>query len=251
MLAVTPKRFREQMNFLADDGYRVVDLMEAARLLDSEPIPAKVVVLTFDDGYLDVAQNALPVLDQHDFLATVFVVTGALDGTTRFDWYERPPALLSWADVVRLDGASPLRFEAHSVTHPNLLTLTSPDARHEIAGSKHILEQRLGRSAEAFSYPAGLFGPRDRSLVEEAGYSLAVSCEPGFNGAAADRFALHRNQVDARDSLLDFRAKVGGGHDSPLPLRALYRRFRFGAPDQRGTEAGDGAGRPRATSSRR
>jgi peptidoglycan/xylan/chitin deacetylase (PgdA/CDA1 family) len=248
-LAVTPKQFGEQMDFLAEHGYRVVDLVEAARLLDSEPVPAKVLALTFDDGYLDVAKNALPVLDRHGFLATVFVVTGAVDRTISFEWYERQPALLSWADVVRLDGASPFRFEAHTITHPNLLTLASDEARQEIAGSKQVLEQRLGRRVEVFSYPAGLFSPRDRSLVEEAGYSLAVSCEPGSNKLETDRFALHRNQIDARDSLLDFRAKIGGGHDSPLPLRGLYRRMRFGAPDQRGSE--DSEERPRAASSRR
>ena len=65
----------------------------------------------------------------------------------------------------------------------------------------------------------------------ESGFNIAVSCEPGVNEAATDRFALRRRQIDGRDSLLDFKAKVGGGHDSPLPLRDLYRRSRFGAAD--------------------
>jgi hypothetical protein len=54
--------------------------------------------------------------------------------------------------------------------------------------------------------------------------------------------ALRRNQIDPRDSLLDFRAKVGGGHDAPLPLRSVYRRRRYGA--------GAGTGSPRLASSR-
>ena len=66
----------------------------------------------------------------------------------------------------------------------------------------------------------------------ESGLRIAVSCEPGVNDAATDRFALRRRQIDGRDALLDFRAKVGGGHDSPLPLRDLYRRSRFGAADE-------------------
>ena len=92
-----------------------------------------------------------------------------------------------------------------------------------------------------FSYPAGLFGERERRLVVEAGYRFAVSCEPGVNLPATDRFALRRRQIDARDRLLDFKAKVGGGHDSPLPLRGAYRRLRYG----------EGRGRPRWASSRR
>ena len=61
-----------------------------------------------------------------------------------------------------------------------------------------------------------------------AGYRVAVSCEPGVNLLQTDRFALRRRQIDSRDGLLDFRAKVGGGHDTPLPLRGVYRRLRYG-----------------------
>ena len=92
----------------------------------------------------------------------------------------------------------------------------------------------------AFCYPSGLHGPRERALVAQAGYRVAVTCEPGVNTSTTDRLALQRRQVDARDSLLDFRAKVGGGHDSPLPLRDVYRRRRYGA----------GTGSPRVASSR-
>ena len=92
---------------------------------------------------------------------------------------------------------------------------------------------------DAFCYPAGLFGARERALVDEAGFRTAVSCEPGVNTRATDPLALHRIQVDARDSLLDFRAKLLGGHDAPLPVRAAWRRRRYGV------------GSPRAASSSR
>jgi hypothetical protein len=58
-----------------------------------------------------------------------------------------------------------------------------------------------------------------------------VSCQPGINDARTDRFALRRRQIDASDTLLDFRAKIGGGHDSPPPLRRSYRRLRYGMRD--------------------
>jgi peptidoglycan/xylan/chitin deacetylase (PgdA/CDA1 family) len=115
------------------------------------------------------------------------------------------------------------------VTHPNLLALDEPAARAEIVGSKAALEERLGHAVAAFCYPAGLFGARERDLVAAAGFALATSCEPGVNGPGTDPLALRRVQIDARDGLLDFRAKVGGGHDQPPALRAAYRRLRFGA----------------------
>jgi peptidoglycan/xylan/chitin deacetylase (PgdA/CDA1 family) len=237
-LAVAPRRFREQMHFLAAAGYRVVDVVEAAGVLAEGRPPERTLGLSFDDGYLDVAENALPVLSELGFRATVFIATGVTDGRASFAWYRRQPPLLSWDDIVRLDGGT-FAFEAHTDTHPNLLAVEDERAAAEIAGSKRELESRLGRPVAVFSYPAGLFGPRERRLVIEAGYEAAVSCEPGVNLPTTDRFALRRRQIDSRDRLIDFRAKVGGGHDTPLPLRALYRRLRYGE------------GRPRLASSRR
>jgi peptidoglycan/xylan/chitin deacetylase (PgdA/CDA1 family) len=239
-LAVSPRRFREQMDCLAAAGYQVVGVAEAAELAAERDPPERTIGLTFDDGYRDVAENALPVLAEHGFRATVFLATGVTDGRACFSWYRRQPPVLGWNEVVDLDRAGTFEFEAHTVTHPNLLAVDDETARAEIAGSKAELEGRLGRAVTVFSYPAGLFGERERRFVAEAGYRLAVSCEPGVNLPTTDRLALHRRQIDARDRLLDFRAKVGGGHDTPLPLRGLYRRRRYGM----------GRGRPSLSSSR-
>jgi peptidoglycan/xylan/chitin deacetylase (PgdA/CDA1 family) len=239
-LAVRRCAFRQQMDYLASESYRVVDVVEAVELLDSEVPPAKTIGLSFDDGYLDVAEEALPVLAERGFRATVFVSPAVVDGWARFSWYQDQPPILGWEEIVELDREGTLTFEAHSLTHPNLTALRDAAAREEIVGSKAALEARLGRAVQAFSYPSGLYGIRERELVAAAGFRCAVSCEPGLNTRATDRLALLRRQVDARDTLLDFRAKVGGGHDTPLPLRGVYRRRRYGR----------GAGSVRLASSR-
>ncbi len=227
-LAVSPRRFREQMELLSGEGFRVTDIVEIADLLDEGDTPARTVGLSFDDGFLDVAESALPVLEALGFRATVFVSTGITDGSATFAWYDRQPPLIGWNDIAALDRGGTLRFEAHTVTHPNLLAVDDETSRREIADSKSSLEARLGRPVEAFCYPAGLFGERERQFVIDAGFRLGASCEPGINLPGTDRFALRRRQIDSRDRLLDFRAKVGGGHDTPLPLRGVYRRVRYG-----------------------
>lgn len=229
-LAVAPRRFAEQMDLLASEGFRVVDLVEVGRLLDAGQLPSRTVGLSFDDGYRDVREHALPVLAEHGFRATVFIATGVTDGRFRFGWYARQPPLMTWEDITALDHGETLTFEAHTVSHPSLLAVDEATAREEIAGSKRELEAHLGRAVTAFTYPAGLFGERERRMVADAGFSCAFSCEPGVNRPDTDRFALRRRQIDARDRLLDFRAKLGGGHDSPLPMRNAYRRMRYGAP---------------------
>jgi len=225
-LAVTPQRFRRQMDEVARHGLRAVDigtLVDALRAGSAGTL----VGLSFDDGYLDVAEEAAPVLGALGFSASVFVATAVTDGTAQFTWYDEQPPLIPWERIAALDGDSPLVFEAHTITHPNLLALDDDAARQEIEGSKTILEERLGRLVRGFCYPAGLFGERERRLVADAGFEWATSCEPGTNDAGTDRHALRRIQIDHRDALLDFRAKLGGGHDTPPPLRALYRRARY------------------------
>lgn len=225
-LAVTPQRFAAQMDCLSDEGLVARDVEEAvARQTGGHG--DGVVGLSFDDGYSDVADHALPVLERHGFTATVFLPTGVIDGSQKLSWYDDQPPMLTWEQVRALDRAGTLRFGAHTVTHPNLTAIDDDAARREIAGSKAALEARVGHPVTTFCYPAGLFGARERGLVAEAGFGLATSCEPGVNTPDTDPLALRRLQVVRRDRMLDFRAKIGGGHDAPGRLRAFYRRRRF------------------------
>lgn len=226
-LAVTPRRFREQMHTLASLGARGVDLVTAteSRLSSAHPLP--LVGLSFDDAYRDVAEHAVPVLRELGFSATMFVPTGLIAGGA---FGSRPgPPRLSWDEMRELDAEGVLRMEAHTITHPNLLALDETEVHHELAGSRAELEAQLGRTVTALAYPAGLAGVREASLARAAGFQSAFTCEPGLSDEHTDSLMLSRTQIDARDNLLDFRAKLGGGHDSPLPLRRLYRRRRFGA----------------------
>lgn len=226
-LAVSPRRFRAHMEYLAENGYEVLDISRLWDALVDGSRAGKAVGLCFDDGYLDVAETALPVLEEFGFHATVFIATAATDGAATFTWYEEQPPLIGWDEIAQLDRSGTLRFEAHTMTHPNLLDLDDATARDEIAGSKRVLEERLGRSVDVFCYPAGLFGEREQRYVRESGFRLAVSCEPGVNALETDNLALRRIQIDARDGQRVFRAKVNGGFDVPSRLRAWYRKRRY------------------------
>jgi peptidoglycan/xylan/chitin deacetylase (PgdA/CDA1 family) len=230
-LAVSPRRFREQMDFLASAGFEVIDLAQVVDELETGSPGSRTIGLTFDDGFADVRDQALPVLARHGFHATVFVTTGVTDGRTSFGWYDHQPPVLGWDEIGELDREGTLRFEAHTVSHPNLLDVDDARAAAEIGDCRVELSEHLGRPVTLFAYPAGLHGERERRLARQAGYRAAVSCEPGLNGPHTDRFALRRRQIDAADTLLDFRAKIGGGHDTPPPLRQSYRRLRYGMRD--------------------
>jgi peptidoglycan/xylan/chitin deacetylase (PgdA/CDA1 family) len=228
-LAVHPEKFAAQMLALSHAGYSVVDVESAVAMLHTGAVPSRTVGLSFDDGYLDIAEHALPALRRFGFRATVYVATDVVDGTARFSWYRTQPPVLPWSEIVELDAGGTFRFEPHTLTHPNLTAISYDQAVHEVAGSKAVLEQRLGRPVSSFCYPAGLFGSREQMILRKVGLSSAVSCEPGRNDTQTDCYALRRIQIDHRDSVLDFRAKVSGGHDKPARLRTAYRRYRYGA----------------------
>ncbi|MDX6426090.1 MAG: hypothetical protein QOD52_1495 [Gaiellaceae bacterium] len=227
-LGVTPEKFARQMEELARRGWTGVEIDRVVAALDDGADPGRIIGLSFDDGYQDVADHALPVLRAHGFSATVFIATGVTDGRALFTWYDAQPPLMGWETIRELDAEGVLRFEPHTVTHPNLLQLGDEGVQREIAASKRELEEQLGRATNGFCYPAGLFGEREHRAVDAAGIAWAASCEPGVNTPSTDRLALRRRQVDRRDTMFDFRAKVAGGHDTPPHLRAAYRRMRYG-----------------------
>ena len=86
-LAVTPGEFVEQMETLVASGHEVVSLTRAVELLRAGPVEGRYACVTFDDGYRDNVENALPVLERLGLDATIFAVTGILDGTSTFHWY--------------------------------------------------------------------------------------------------------------------------------------------------------------------
>jgi peptidoglycan/xylan/chitin deacetylase (PgdA/CDA1 family) len=153
--------------------------------------------------------------------------TGVIDGTASFPWYSWQPAVFDWEEIVEPDRAGTLRFEAHSVSHPNLLLLTNAESRCEIADSKLDLADKLGAPVEAFCYPAGLFGERERRFVAETGYRLAVSCEPGVNVPGTDRFSLRRADRAARPAARLPRKGRRWARPS-VAAGGAYRRVRYG-----------------------
>jgi peptidoglycan/xylan/chitin deacetylase (PgdA/CDA1 family) len=228
-LAVSPEAFRRQMDALAASGQRVVDLYEIDSL-SLEPGEAAV-ALTFDDGYRDVLEEALPVLRAHGFPSTVFVVPGAIAGTSPFSWYApgAMPPLAGWDELRAAERAGLVRFEPHTLTHPVLPSLSREGARGEIAGSMEAVARELGRPARVFCYPAGYYSQRDADLVRECGLRAAVTCEFGANQQPFDSYELRRTIVERSDPLWLFRARLEGATDSPPPGRRSRRLERLAA----------------------
>lgn len=222
-LAVSPDRFRHQLDLIADSGLSVLDLTS---LQEPELAPnATGVVITFDDGYRDFLDHALPALEDRGWSATVFIVPGAADGYVQFPWYPARQEVLSWDEMRAVERGGLIRFEPHTLTHPDLTALDATEAWREIYGSKEAVEQAFGRPARSFCYPGGFFGPREAELAAKAGFEIAVGCEYGVNRPPFDAYALRRILVDRYDTSRLFAARLRGATDRP-PLGRRRRQSR-------------------------
>jgi peptidoglycan/xylan/chitin deacetylase (PgdA/CDA1 family) len=211
----SPETFSQQMRWLRHAGYRTLDLAEAWAGLEAGADFSKRVVITFDDGYRDFYTDAMDVLKQCGFTATIFLATDRIRNTpARIEGAD----YLTWSEVRELH-AEGIRFGAHTVTHPDLRSLGPDQIEYELGCSKEIIEQNLGDAVKSFSYPHG-FPEEDRpfarflqDLLENQGFENGVSTVIGRAQRKNNRFFLPRLPVNSWDDPWLFEAKLKGGYD--------------------------------------
>ena len=204
-VTVPPSLFDEQMAQLRELGYSVVGLDAVlAHYVDGATLPAKAVLVTFDDGYRDNLENALPILERYGYPAVLFVPIGYLGERRPLPHEEHLRArgivnpTLDWGELRELDAAG-LRIECHGISHRPVAALELDEAAREIVVSKLRLEDALGREVKAFAYVKGSeahYKPVHLSLVRQAGYELGFTSVSGANGSRSDRFRLRRYNVE-------------------------------------------------------
>lgn len=208
------RRFRRQLRLLRLLRYPIIGLDEYVRRREQgELLPARSVVVTFDDGHADTAELGLPLLRDASIPAEVFVVADLIGETNR--WSPGSPLqgrrLLTWAQIAELRDAG-VSIGSHTLSHPRLAELDHGEARREVAESRAVLERRLGAPVLHFSYPFGNTSPHVEHLVREAGYLTACGIQPGPNGWAVGLHDLRRVEVEGTFSLPRFALNVWSGY---------------------------------------
>ncbi len=207
--------FDRQIQVLAD-RFRIVTLRDLCAAIAAAPPEAGLACVTFDDGYRDTYEHALPVLARRGIPATVFVATGFLGGTFPTRFGKRP---MMTADQVRATVAMGHEIGAHTITHPRLTDVLPEAAQEEIASSKRSLEDLIGSPIESFAYPKGACSDPVKRLVAAAGFRSAVTTREGLVQAVPDWLALPRVRIGARLSVRGFDARLSPGV-------GLYARLR-------------------------
>jgi peptidoglycan/xylan/chitin deacetylase (PgdA/CDA1 family) len=225
---VSPSSFAEQMRHLRDGGYTPITVTQfVERIGDGgNGLPDRPILLTFDDGFADFHATALPILQQCNFVATLYISSAFIGGTSA--WlrreHETTRPMLDWTQVAEV-AACGIECGGHSHTHPKLDTLPPAMARDEIARCKGIIEERLGLEVASFAYPFGYYNASVKRMVEEAGYTSACAVRYAMSSLGDDRFALARLLVGAGMDLSTFAALVAGNE---TPILGTFRRARAG-----------------------
>jgi peptidoglycan/xylan/chitin deacetylase (PgdA/CDA1 family) len=198
-------RFDRQLERLAELGHHVVDLDAVIdHYSGGMPLPDDAVLITFDDGYRDVLEDALPVLAKHGYPAVIFIPVAYMDDETPLPHETHLASrgvrnrTLDWGLLRELD-AGGVRIESHGIAHRPLAEVSLDEAVREIAVSKLMLEERMGRPIQAYAYVKGSeahFHPVHESILKQAGYEIAFTSISRRNTPATNPFRLGRYNVE-------------------------------------------------------
>ncbi len=240
-LTISPERFEAQIQFLVRHRYGPIGLSE---WLDTRrtrsSLPGKRVVITFDDGYADTAEFALPVLRRFGFRATVYVVTGQVGGTNVWDqeWGSAAHQLMGVEQIRHWAGLG-IEFGAHTRNHPDLTSRSGKELSEEVEGSAQDLARIVGYRPISFAYPYGVYDSGVRDCVARS-FDAAVTCDEGLNTRATDPHLLRRAEISPSDNMLDFACRLRLGWLPVAHARRVLRQ-RAGAVLRRLRAAAVGA----------
>lgn len=195
-LSVTPEQFREQMAFLKANGYTTIDFYDLSQAIVSRlELPEKPILLTFDDGYQDNYENAYPILIEHGFEGTFFIVTDFIDS--------QRGGYMTWPMIEEM-AQSGMRMESHSRTHPDLRGMSRDGLIWELLGSQETLAAHIGYTPRYFCYPGGWYDEATIQMLQELDFWGATTTQNGSWHGFDDRFEWRRLRIRNTTTLEEF-----------------------------------------------
>jgi len=254
-MAVSPQRFREQVEALLQHGYRCLSLQELRLILGQKaPLAQPCFALTFDDGYRSVYREALTILEEFELPATVFLTVGFLDGRVAPPWHSTDRALLEeyrtqsdrfrpldWTEARKLAEHPLIRVGSHSMEHFMMDLLDEAALRREFADSRALLEDRLGVPITAFAYPYGVrhykaYSERTEAMLRYCGYQYSFTSEINRARVGTGPYLVPRISLVDTDTGRDAQAKAAGCYDWVRVAQSTYHRV-FPNPHSRNPQS--------------
>lgn len=220
-LSVIPEQFDRQMAYLNQRAYHCLPLSAIIKAqMNGERLTRKSFAITFDDGYRDNFEVAMPIMLRYKFTATIFLVADWVGKPTNWEGQSGDKAadLMSWDEIREMQDQG-FHFGSHTRTHPRLDQLSPEQVDWELRSSKEMLEDGLGREVEVLAYPYEAVNEQVQQITEKVGYLGACGRPP----LEENRFNVWRNQVHTNDTLGSFGYKASR-------LWHHYVTFRYRSP---------------------
>lgn len=225
VISTSPETFRRQIKFLSEEAFNVISLKDLTLCLNgSIEFSPKTIILTFDDGFQNFYTTAFPILKEHNFTATVFLIT---DYCGKYnDWYGNLPSLersklMDWNEIKELS-KSGIEFGSHTRTHPDLTKISIEKAKQEIIGSKSKIEEKLGIEVADFAYPYGKYNQAVKNITGD-NFKTSCSTELGKYRAGDDLFSLKRLDTYYLSNERIFRSMLSANFDKYINFRRTMR----------------------------
>ena len=204
-LTVTVEDFDAEMKYLVDSGYTFITPEELINAWDSDSdenaLPEKPVIITFDDGYVDMYKNVFPILQKYNVKVTLFAIT---------DYLNLYPNYLTWTQARELQSSGLVDIESHTLSHYNLTEkhISSYDIRNQLWGSKQAIEWYLKKPADFVAYPGGLYTQEVEDLTQDVGYRAAFTIDYGLAHQLPQHYVLPRIPIFGNNSYSQLRFKL-------------------------------------------
>ncbi|MFE6128884.1 polysaccharide deacetylase family protein [Streptomyces sp. NPDC056437] len=187
---VTPKDFEAQLDAVVASGRTPVTIGTLVRALAGDgPLPDRPVVLTFDDGFADLPGPTAEALAARSLPSTAYLTTGAI---TPGRHSLLPPAPMMTLAQVPLLVRHGMEVGAHTVTHPQLDTLSRSELRRELREPRRVLEDVLGHEVTHLAYPHGYNSRAVRRAALREGYASAVAVRHALSSETDEAYRISR-----------------------------------------------------------
>jgi peptidoglycan/xylan/chitin deacetylase (PgdA/CDA1 family)/Tfp pilus assembly protein PilF len=199
--SVTPENFKNQMRFLNENGYKTCSMTQLHEFLKrDQTLDNKYIVITFDDGRESVHTNALPILKQFNFTATLYLVPSWIEkiGIPQEESYSN---FLNWQQIKELQQEG-FEMGSHSHSHANLTKID--DLQSELLLAQQAIKTNLGSKVEHFCYP---YGKYNQTILPEINqyYLTSVTVNKGFDkepGQFSRQWVLNNTTLENFKKLL-------------------------------------------------
>lgn len=163
---------------------------------DTFDLAGRTVVLSADDGYRSIYENAYPLLKRYHMTMTLALIGNYL--TKGRIAYRPGDRFINRAEVQEMIDSCGAEVASHGLSHAYLTRIDSARVWREAYGSKHLLESLFNREVITFVYPYGRTNPRVRRTIARAGYLVARAVRPGNPDLGADPYRIP--EVELRDT---------------------------------------------------